>query len=182
MQFGDCRVGMEVIFGRGNGEYTRGVIEKINRAKAKVRTTENRGKTVAGTVWSVPYSLLQPANAQGDLFQPVAVDPPLVYHPFQSFVEVKILEAINAVYTDLSPENLTCDGELPMNVVNQRRAKLNRQLRGLFQALGRDVDEITAYKWQESREEHQKKMEKSNTVAYLQENKHHYGDAADLYK
>lgn len=152
MQFSDCRVGMEVIFGRGNGEYTRGIIEKMNRVKAKVRTTENRGKTSSGTVWSVPYSLLQIANESTTPVQPE----PIKYNPFQGYIETMILDAINAVYSELSPENLTCDGEASLGLINQKRTKLNRQLRGLFHAFGRDVDENTAYQWAKEKQEYER--------------------------
>jgi hypothetical protein len=155
MRFEDCRLGMEVIFGRGNGEQTRGVIVKINRAKAKVQTNENRGRTQAGTVWSVPYSLMEPANANVPAGMR-AVALPIAYSPFQNFVEVKILEAINGIYSSLSPENLTCDGELEPTLVNQRRTKLNNQLKFLCQALGREVNETTAYQWQMDRETYEK--------------------------
>lgn len=153
MKMEDCRVGMEVIFGRGNGEYTRGVIEKINRVKAKVRTLESRGsKSPAGAVWGVPYSLMMLAGASqtpSTPAQPVEnpADVPISYNFFQDGVEQLILEAINGVYNRLSPENLTCDGEATMTQVNQKRVKLNRQLRGLFSALGREVSETVAFNW-----------------------------------
>ena len=53
-----CKFGMRVTFGRSAGEKTVGVVEKCNPSKAKVRTTEARGQTPAGTIWNVPYSLL----------------------------------------------------------------------------------------------------------------------------
>lgn len=53
-----CKVGMTVTFGRMAGEKTTGVVEKCNPSKAKVRTTEARGRTPAGTIWNVPYSML----------------------------------------------------------------------------------------------------------------------------
>lgn len=168
MKMEDCRVGMEVIFGRGNGEYTRGVIEKINRVKAKVRTLENRGsRSQAGTVWGVPYSLMQPAGA-GASTQPQSIpivpklpvenpaDAPVPYNMFQDGVEQLILEAVNAVYSRLSPENLTCDGEATMTQVNQKRIKLNRQLRGLFAAYGREISEKVAFDWYMERQKEER--------------------------
>lgn len=61
----DFRVGQEVIFGCMNGEKTKGIITKLNPKKAKVQTTESRGRggrTAAGTTWSVPYSLMKSAE------------------------------------------------------------------------------------------------------------------------
>lgn len=160
MRFEDCNLNMEVIFGRGNGEYTKGIVVKKNRVKAKVKTIEDRGRTDAGAVWSVPYSLMTPAN--GDTVPDfVKHDPlriPISYSPFQDRVEQLILEAINAVYNNLSPENLTCDGELPSYMVNEKRIKLNRQLKGLFQAFGREVDEKSAFDWMMERN-NQRKVE-----------------------
>lgn len=160
MQFSDCRVGMEVLFGKGNGEYTRGVVEKMNRVKAKVRTIENRGKTIAGTVWSVPYSLM---NVAGSSPTPPSL-PEIKFHVFQDPIEQSILETINLIYNALSPENISCDGEIPLSVVQSRRAKYNRQLRGLFQALGREVDESTAYNWYKEKQEFERNQKVHKSV------------------
>ena len=54
----NCKVGLEVTFGRTAGEKTKGVVVKCNPRKAKVRTTEARGVHIAGAIWSVPYSML----------------------------------------------------------------------------------------------------------------------------
>lgn len=159
MNMEDCRVGMEVIFGRGNGEYTRGVVVKTNRAKAKVQISESRGsRSGPGALWNVPYSLMRPAD-ESNVTQPPSIpivpkspvenpaDVPIPWNMFQDGVEQSILEAINIVYSHLSPEFLTADGELPMSVVNSKRTRLNKQLRGLFQALGREVSEKVASDW-----------------------------------
>ncbi len=47
----------------------------------------------------------------------------------------------------LSPENLSCDGELSMRKVAQRRADLNRQWKALEKEVGHRVDEEAAYRW-----------------------------------
>lgn len=153
---------MEVVFGRNNGEKTRGVVVKLNSKTAKVRVLENRGNSNAGAVWSVGYGLLQPSlggtHTQPSLTEspldvkPVAVRRPIVYNQFQDHTEQLIMEAINNCYSQLSPEWLTCDGEAPAHLVKQRAARLNRILRGLFQALGQEVDEMTAYQWWEDKQ------------------------------
>jgi hypothetical protein len=56
-------------------------------------------------------------------------------------------------YMHLSPENLTGDGELPRSHVNRRRTELNRKLRGLFMAVGREISEDQAIQWNASRQE-----------------------------
>lgn len=49
------------------------------------------------------------------------------------------------VYCELSPENLTCDGECSLSQVRRRRASCNRRLKVLFQEIGRRVSEDEAY-------------------------------------
>jgi len=143
----DCRIGMTVVFGNGNGEQTRGVIEKMNRVKAKVRTVEARGRTGAGTVWSVPYGLMVATDGNGVAAPAPRVEQPIKYNIFQPHVDQLILEAICGVYSALSPENLTCDGELPYTAVRQRRTQLTNRLNYLFKAYGREVSESVAFAW-----------------------------------
>ena len=56
------KIGSQVIFGRPNGEQTKGEVIKINRKSVKVKTTEVRygnGRTRSvGAVWTVHPSLL----------------------------------------------------------------------------------------------------------------------------
>lgn len=60
-----------------------------------------------------------------------------------------IMNEIVDTYGALSPENLTCDGELPRSQVNARYSKLNKTLRSLFQELGKEVSEEDAWAWWE---------------------------------
>jgi hypothetical protein len=141
-----CHVGMKVVFGRGNGEKTLGEIVKINPAKCKVKTLEERGRgrgSVVGAVWTVPYSLMAPADGTAPQEDPADLPLP-VYMPYG---DARIMEAIVDCYTSLSPEYLTADMERPMNQVVALRNKLNQRLRHLFQALGRPVSETVAFDW-----------------------------------
>lgn len=149
------RIGTKVYFGRENGERTLGEIAKLNPTKAKVRTLENRGqqgRSPVGSLWNVPYSMLTLADG-GDVPNTVSFKPevaPLTYSPFDH-VENLILEAILSCYSGLSPENLTGDGEKPLAMVRADRARLERQLRGLQSAYGRQVSEEEAYGWSGSK-------------------------------
>lgn len=61
----DCKVGMIVMFGRPNGEKTRGEVLAVNPAKAVVKTLEPRGQVVVrgpDQKWRVSYGLLTPAS------------------------------------------------------------------------------------------------------------------------
>jgi hypothetical protein len=145
----DCRVGMRVLFGRINGEKTKGVIVKTNPKKAKIQTSEDRGSgSPAGAVWNVPYSMIYPSNGES---QRDIADVPITYSVFQPRADQFILEAIVCVYTDLSPENLCCDGELPPSQVRVRFRELGDRLQHLFRAFGRPVSEKVAYDWSESK-------------------------------
>jgi len=146
----NCKVGMKVVFGRGNGEKTLGEIVKINPAKCKVKTLEERGGgrgSVVGAVWTVPYSLMTPADGTAPQDDPADLPLP-VYMPYG---DARIMEAIVDCYTSLSPEYLTADMERPMNQVVALRNKLNQRLRHLFQALGRPVSETVAFDWSDER-------------------------------
>lgn len=52
---------------------------------------------------------------------------------------------IARTYGYLSPENLTCDGELSRSASQSKARQLNRELKGFFQELGRTVTETEAY-------------------------------------
>lgn len=140
----DCYVGMPVSFGRSRGEQTQGKIVKLNDKKCKVVTTEQRGKSPAGAEWGVPYSMLTPLDPK-DVVVSVPVVRELKYNPFSS--DNLILEAILGVYSGLSPENLSCDGEASYAHIVQKRSELNRKLKGLQAALGYTVDESQIYAW-----------------------------------
>jgi hypothetical protein len=63
--------------------------------------------------------------------------------------EAEIMNQLTDVFGALSPENLTCDGELPIREVNARRARLNRELQDLERELGRKVSEEQVWAWAE---------------------------------
>lgn len=148
-----CRVGMKVRFGRTRGEKTLAKVVKMNAKTAKCETLEERGYSnrPVGQVWNVPYSLMTPA--EGETVAVVQREP-IKYNPFDP--NNGIYELILGCYSGLSPENLTADGELPRHLVNQRRAELNRKLRGFAIALGREVSEDEAYEWYHSKQEYQR--------------------------
>jgi hypothetical protein len=141
----------KVYFGRSRGEQTLGEIVKINRVKVKVKQLESRGTLKShpvGTIWTVPLSLCTPA---GDA-KPVVTEParPAPVSTLAKRPEDVIMNEILAVYGDLSPENLTCDGELPMSAVRARATSLRLKLRTLFAEIGRNVSEDEAYRWWDS--------------------------------
>lgn len=147
----EARVGMVVEFGRQGGEWTRGTIVKVNRAKAKVKTLETRGTgrgSFVGSEWSVPYSMMRPVSGERTCVQDPADNP---LPEFMTRGDVCIMEAILDTYVSLSPEFLTADGERPLNEVHRLRNSLNFRLSHLFKALGRPVSESAAYNWNDQK-------------------------------
>lgn len=143
MNIQDCFVGQKVFFGRPNGEKTLGEIVKIGRSKVKVRTLESRGHRVtSGEVWGVPVTLLTPA----EVGRPAQVTRTASTGPdYRGMSPEYLLAKIRGAYTSLSPENLTCDGELSPAQVSRRYTALKAELRACFRALGREVSESEAY-------------------------------------
>lgn len=166
MKMHECQVGMTVMFGRANGEQTLGEVVKMNPTKAKVKALCNRGNgrgSEVGSVWNVPYSLMTLAGGHlmldevntdkregvaATLIQAI-VDPPVSYNEFSD--TNLIMDVIVDTYNRLSPEWLTCDGELPRTQVMARKRELERRLRGLFIAIGRNVGESEAFKWDDEK-------------------------------
>lgn len=139
----DYKVGEQVYFGRSQGEKTLGTVVKINPSKLKVRQDESRGtmRTYAvGTIWTVPPSLCSKVGASAVVAAPAAPVAPKAKRP-----DAEIMKDILGVYCSLSPENLSCDGELSRSRVIQRAASLRAQLRALFTEIGRTVTESEAY-------------------------------------
>lgn len=59
----NCRLKMQVYFGRKNGVQTMAEIVKINPRRCKVKVLEQRGNgrgSAAGSTWIVPYSSMRP--------------------------------------------------------------------------------------------------------------------------
>jgi len=168
MQRSECKIGMAVVFGRKDGDQTTGTVVKMNRVAAKVKVNKPRGNTSIGTVWGVPYDMM--LEFVGD---PIKTDMPanteslIIYSPF-SDVENNILKAILGVYSELSPENLSCDGELPQHLIIGKSVKLKTRLRHLQLAYGMEVTESQIYTWYESKTVYDElhKSEKSKVCAW----------------
>lgn len=62
MDRSNAHVGMQVVFGRAGSEQTLGRIIAVNQVRAKVETLESGAGRPAGTLFNVPYHLMQPAN------------------------------------------------------------------------------------------------------------------------
>ena len=132
------RVGDTVLFGRPNGEKTRGRITKVNRKSYKITAMETRGtrgQYSSGGSWRVPHSR-------------VWHDSPSLSETYgrPKRPELEILKDIDRVYGELSPENLHCDGEISHSAAMAKERSLNARLKTLFKELGREVSESETYR------------------------------------
>ena len=120
-------IGDEVIFGRPNGEQTRGRVVRINRKSISVEQMGERGQSrirKAGTKWRVAKSLVRLANG--------AAPAPKAKRP-----DVLIIQDLRRVESRLSPENLSWDGERSASQVRVAARRLNAEKRRLLAELGR---------------------------------------------
>lgn len=158
----NCRLKMQVYFGRKNGVQTMAEIVKINPRRCKVKVLEQRGNgrgSAAGSTWIVPYSSMRPAVGEVQSYTPEELYPKkLSYDPVGNYIEEKILEAIFACYEHLSPENLSCDGEASRTHIKHAENWLHRQLRGLQSALGFNVSESEIYDWYDSKRKYKEQL------------------------
>lgn len=160
----DCRINMEVVFGKVGGQLTKGTIVKLNRTSVKVRAEEARGRSQEGVTWRVPYSLLHtPAvtvvegnrsrNKQVEQSSTNIVET-LSYNVLQNPAEQLVLEAIASCYSQLNYESLKVNSDTPSDVANEildKRDRLINMLDGLFAAYGKNVSEKAAYEWFEQK-------------------------------
>ena len=166
MEKHECYVGQRVIFGRtrsGYAEQTKGRVERLNVKKAQVITLEARGsRSPAGSSWGVPYSFMRPDPDFIGKVDKAPIAPAKAknewaasYNPFMPQEDQHTLEAILTVYCGLSPENLTCDGEVSGRELQIKYKALMNKLDALQKALGFTVSEDQAYAWSESRDKFQ---------------------------
>lgn len=151
MNRNECRIGLSVQ-ATIEGVLFTGTVEKCNAVNAKVRSNVQYKRHSPGTVFKVPYEWLA---VTGD--NAVVQVKKLEYSPFDS--NNLLLQALVEVYDGLSPENLTHDGELPMNRVRLIRAELERKIKGITLALNYSPTESELYDWYDQRRQYLKSRE-----------------------
>lgn len=120
-------IGDEVIFGRPNGEQTRGRVVRVNRKSISVEQIGERGQSrirKAGTKWRVATSLVRHANGAAPAQKAKRPD-------------AMIIQDLRRVEGKLSPENLHWDGERSPAQARAAERRLLAQQRALHEELGR---------------------------------------------
>ena len=120
-------IGDEVIFGRPNGEQTRGRVLRVNRKSISVEQMETRGQSrirKAGVKWRVARSLVRHANGAAPA-------------PKAKRLDALIIQELRRIEGSLSPENLHWDGERSASQARAAERRLLSQQRALHAELGR---------------------------------------------
>ena len=129
-------VGDRVSFTAKDGRVVTGTVTRVNEKTVTVERCDDgsRGWRVSPSMLRAPSTTAASTPAQTATVAPRRAD------------DVVMRDIVNA-YSDLSPENLTCDGELRGRAVATRRAAINRRLADLQSELGRRVSEDQAWAW-----------------------------------
>ena len=147
----NVKVNDKVIFGRPNGEKTVATIIKINKSRLKVRQEEVRGSRPVGTIWSTPPELC--TTLDGKSISNSVKSAPAKSNEMPSDWWIKTnkneIRVLFDLYMQLSPENISCDGEAPMSHVRYMTSLLNRKLKAMFVVLERELDEDMVYRCME---------------------------------
>jgi len=104
----------------------RTIVGLVRQVNAKTVSVQPDG--AGSRYWRVSPGMLRKANGSAPA--------PKVKRP-----DAEILRDIDGVYGELSPENLTCDGEASPAWVRRRAASLRARLRELEAEIGRKVSE-----------------------------------------
>lgn len=117
------------------GQIIKGIVTKINRTTCKIKVTGGNTRFPIGSDVKCPYSIITVPFKCGDrgieLINFVSAAP--IHTP--SFTPTAMWASANAnalvmlgnVFSGLSPENLSCDGEASNAWINKRLKELNAQ-------------------------------------------------------
>jgi ribosomal protein L35AE/L33A len=122
-------IGDRASFTSKTGRVVTGTVTRINTKSVTLDQCDDGSRG-----WRVPPSGLRAPTA------PAPTAP-------ASRPEYEVMKDIHRAYGNLSPENLSCDGELTQRQVATRRAAINRRLADLQAELGRRVSEDQAWAW-----------------------------------
>lgn len=152
----DLTVNQEVRFGRPQGMKTLCKICGLGPVNATVEILEQRGEGKYGVVGGkarVPYGMLYAKD--GDT-TPAGNWPPAP--ETMNIEDIAILDAILACYAAMSPGELTKVASTPKTLTDRVHI-LNRKLKALQSAFGREVTNAEAQAWANQPEEEEAELE-----------------------
>lgn len=137
---------MDTITLSHHGQNAKAEVLKRNPKNCKVKLLEPLGKFPVGCVINAPHSMC--GGPQGaSPAAPVAPkrQMPDYRSPFFPSFDRHLIAAISCLHSQLSPENLHCDGERPAAEAHRLGVALRRKLAALEAVLGYSVDESEGF-------------------------------------
>ena len=181
----DCRQGMVVAYMMEEG--FKGIVVKCNPKNARVRTVEkNRVTGESGSLWNIPYRLLEPVISEGLSTEMVMrsyeqpdnqgiktyfsnLNKEEVNFP-EGSPEWHIMHAVCELWRRLDEENLEreCQAEIekeglkpgpkrrPSTIMREIHFRYSGIINKMFSALGREIPKDIAMSWESGTKDNQK--------------------------
>ena len=149
-------IGTEIT-ANSRGHIITGKVTKINRTTCAITVTGGNTRFPIGSDVKCPFSIItapfkcgdrgmeltvQVASGNGGQPMPPVDKPPVVVDKWWIQGHANLLVLLGSVFNDLSPENLTCDGEASAAWINRRRREINVRYTAICNLLGMNLDEV----------------------------------------
>lgn len=134
------------------GQIITGKVDKINRTTCVIIVTGGNTRFKIGGKVKCPFSIITAPFKCGDRGVEITADvamgsavnttkPPLAVDKWWIQSNANLLVLLGSVFSDMSPENLSCDGEASAAWINKRRREINARYTSICNLIGRDIDE-----------------------------------------
>lgn len=144
-------IGTEIT-ANSRGQIITGKVEKINRTTCLITVTGGNTRFKIGGKVKCPFSIITVPFKCGDrgieLTADVAsgsvVDTPKTPHVVDKWWiqgHANLLVLLGGIFNELSPENLSCDGEASRASINHRLREINMRRHAINTLIGRNIDE-----------------------------------------
>ena len=149
-------IGTEIT-ANSRGQIITGKVEKINRTTCLITVTGGNTRFKVGGKVKCPFSIITVpfkcgdrgveltnyvASGNGGQPMPPVDKPPVVVDKWWIQANANLLVLLGGVFNDLSPENLSCDGEASRASINHRLRIINMRRHAINTLIGRNIDEI----------------------------------------
>jgi hypothetical protein len=149
-------IGTEIT-ANSRGQIITGKVEKINRTTCLITVTGGNTRFKIGGKVKCPFSIITVPFKCGDRGIELTADvasgnggqpmpkAPLSVDKWWIMANANLLVLLGRVFNDLSPENLTCDGEASVAWVQKRRREINARYTSICNLIGYDLEEAEYY-------------------------------------
>ena len=134
------------------GQIITGKVEKINRTTCVIIVTGGNTRFKIGGKVKCPFSIITVPFKCGDRGVELTADVAMgsaapvvnsahVVDKWWIQANANLLVLLGGIFTELSPENLSCDGEASRASINQRLREINMRRHAINTLIGRNIDE-----------------------------------------